>query len=58
MMDETFFLKKKKGLLFGGFPSVFWELYGDAQSDAYQGDQYDVGKVSAQNVVVEGESKQ
>ena len=35
-----------KILLFRGFPRVFWELYGDAQPNAHQGDKYDVGEVS------------
>jgi len=45
-------------LLFGGFPCIFWELHGDAQPNAHQGDQYDVRKVSAQDVVVQGESEE
>jgi len=45
-------------LPFGGFPCIFWELHGDAQPNAHQDDQYDVRKVSAQDVVVEGESEE
>ncbi len=36
-----------KNLLFGGFPCVFGELCGDAQANAHQDGQYDIGEVSA-----------
>ena len=40
------------------FPRILWKLHRDAQPNPHCGEHYDIGKVSTQDVTVQGECKQ